>query len=54
MAQGDWTKSEAEATKEAVGEIFDGLSRPKKGEFLGHLDDILLFLERAKKEAPEE
>jgi hypothetical protein len=54
MAQGQFTKQEAEATKEAVDELFSALPRAKKAEFLGHLNDIALFLEAAKRAAPEE
>lgn len=54
MAQGEFTKEEATATEEAVSELFDALSKAKKGEFLGHLNDISLFLSAAKKAAPSE
>lgn len=54
MAQGDFTKEEAVATEEAVNEIYKALSRPKQMDFIGHLNDIFLFLGAAKKAAPEE
>jgi hypothetical protein len=50
MAQGDWTAEEAKATQEAVEEIYKALSKPKQRDFLGHLNDIYLFLARAEKE----
>lgn len=54
MAQGEFTKEEAEETKTAVDEIFDGLSKRNQGGFLGHLNDIHLFLSAAGKAAPSE
>lgn len=54
MAQGDFTKEEAQQTIEAVDEIMKALSKPKLREFIGHFNDIFLFLESAKKNAPEE
>lgn len=54
MAQGEFTKQEADETYKAVEEIFTALSRPKKIEFLGHLNDILLFINAAKQNAPDE
>ena len=52
MAQGDFTKEEAAATEEAVDEMFKGLSKAKQMDYLGHLNDICLFLAAAKKAAP--
>ena len=54
MAQGDFTKEEAVQTGKAVNEVFDALPKKKRMDFLGHLNDILLFLGAAKKAAPEE
>lgn len=54
MAQGEFTKEEADSTKKAVEEMFKGLSKGKRGEFLGHLNDIFLFIEAAKRAAPAE
>ena len=54
MAQGEFTKEEATATREAVDEMFRGLSKAKQMDFLGHLNDILLFLNAAKQAAPAE
>ncbi len=54
MAQGDFTKDEATFVEEAVDEMFKALSKPKQMEFLGHLNDILLFLTAAKEAAPTE
>jgi len=54
MAQGEFTKEEAQETIEAVKEIAGGLSKKKKIDFIGHFNDIFLFLEAAKRAAPEE
>lgn len=54
MAQGDFTKEEADETVVAIDEMYKALSRPKQRLFFGHLNDILLFIETAKKNAPEE
>lgn len=54
MAQGQFTKQEAAATREAVQEMFDAFSRPKKMEYIGHLNDVLLFISAAAAVAPDE
>jgi len=54
MAQGQFTKEEAKATREAFDEIINSLSRNKKMEFIGHMNDIYLFLSAAEKAAPAE
>lgn len=54
MSQGAFTKEEAESTREAVNETFEALPKSKKREFLGHLNDVLLFLRAAKNAAPHE
>lgn len=54
MAQGEFTKEEADAMAEAVSEMFKALSKTKQREYIGHLNDIQLFIEAAKREAPNE
>lgn len=54
MAQGEFTKEEAEHTRVAVEEMWKGLSKRKQADFFGHLNDIFLFLEAAKLHAPDE
>jgi hypothetical protein len=54
MAQGQFTKQEADQTKQSVEELFDALPKSKRIGFLGHLNDILLFLDAAKSKAPNE
>jgi hypothetical protein len=54
MAQGQFTKEECDATEEAVKEIMEGISKAKAREFIGHFNDIFLFLRAAKEAAPNE
>jgi hypothetical protein len=53
MAQGEFTKQEAQATRETFDQLFEALSKSKKLEFLGHANDIYLFLIAAEKAAPD-
>jgi len=54
VAQGQFTKEEAEETKKAVDELFNALPKSRRMEYLGHLNDIFLFLEAAARVAPSE
>lgn len=45
MAQREFTVDEAKATKEAVEEMFKAIPKSKRMEYLGHLNDVLLFIE---------
>ncbi|MEN6507017.1 MAG: hypothetical protein ABFD92_20980 [Planctomycetaceae bacterium] len=54
MAQGQFTKEEARETKKAVEEMFDALPKSKRFDFIGHLNDVMLFLGAAEKAAPGE
>ncbi len=53
MAQGEFTKEEAGETEEAFREVFKALPKTKQLNFLGHANDILLFLSAAKNAAPK-
>jgi hypothetical protein len=53
MAQGEFTKQEAQATREAFDEIVAALPKGKKMNYIGHMNDIYLFLSAAEKAAPE-
>ncbi len=53
MAQGQFTEEEAQETMDAFMEVVGALSKSKKGEFFGHANDIMLFLEAAKRAAPK-
>lgn len=54
MAQGQFSKQEADATATAVDEMFNAIPKSKRMEFIGHLNDIMLFIEAAKRSAPDE
>lgn len=54
MAQGEFTKQEADAIQEAVEEMFKALTKRKQGEYSGHLNDIALFIRAARDNAPDE
>lgn len=54
MAQGEFTKEEAAETEKSLTELFKALPKSKQAEFFGHLNDISLFLEAAKRAAPAE
>jgi hypothetical protein len=54
MAQGQFTQEEAQATIEAVDDMFKGMPKSKQMNYLGHLNDIMLFLGAAKAAAPPE
>ncbi len=53
MAQGEFTKEEAQETINAFVEIMKALSKKNQIEFFGHANDILPFLERAKRVSPD-
>lgn len=53
MAQGEFTKVEAQQTTDTFKKVFDALTRQKQMDFLGHANDIYLFLDAAKRAAPE-
>lgn len=54
MAKGEFTKEEAAATEQAFEEVFEAIPRSKRGAFLGHANDVFLFLHAAKIAAPAE
>ena len=54
MAQGDLTKEEAKFTEEAFKEGFEALPKKKRMEFIGHANDIYLFLGACQRELPSE
>lgn len=53
MAQGQFTKQEAEETEKSVKEVMDAMPKSKKMDFIGHFNDIFLFLAAAKNAAPD-
>lgn len=54
MTQGRFSKEEAQATREAVEEMFEAIPKSKRLNYLGHLNDTLLFLTAAANAAPSE
>ena len=54
MAQGEFTKEEAAETIKAFQEVFEALPKRKQMDFIGHANDIYLFLEACKKQCPAE
>ncbi|MBE3045958.1 hypothetical protein IMZ48_26150 [Candidatus Bathyarchaeota archaeon] len=54
MAQDRFTKEEATTTLETVDEMFEAIPKSKRLEYIGHLNDICLFIEAARRMAPEE
>ncbi len=48
-----FNKEEAENCREALDEIMKAMPKTKAGEFIGHFNDIFLFLNAAKEAAPE-
>ena len=54
MAQGDFTKEEAKFTADTFKEVFNALPKSKQLAYLGHANDIYLFLSAAEKAAPQE
>ena len=54
MAQGDFTKQEGQRVYEILNELFEGLPKTRRMEYLGHLNDIGLFIYAAIQHASEE
>jgi hypothetical protein len=54
MAQGDFTKEEAAEIEDTFSEVFKALPKTKQAAYIGHANDIYLFLAAAKKTAPSE
>ena len=54
MSQGEFTKEEGVATREAVDEIMKAMPKSKVMDFVGHFNDIFLFLNAAIEAAPNE
>lgn len=54
MATNRFTKEQAQVAKEALDEMYRAFSRNKQIEFIGHLNDIALFIESAQRVAPSE
>ena len=54
MTQGKFSKEEAKESIEALDEIMKSMSKNKAAEFIGHFNDLFLFLSAAREAAPNE
>ena len=54
MAQGEFTKQAVVACRTALEEIMEAMSKRKVPEYIGHFNDLFLFLDAAEKKAPNE
>ena len=54
MAQERFTKEECTSCEEALNEIMKAMPKSKVTEFIGHFNDLFLFLTAAKAVAPNE
>lgn len=54
MSQGQFTKEETDEVYKTVNDLYDAISKAKRSLYTGHLNDILLYLEAAKRAAPTE
>ena len=54
MAQGEFTKQETTRIEEAVNALFEAIPRSRRFNYLGHWNDIFLFLAAAKQVAQDE
>ena len=54
MAQGEFTKEEAVQVSKIVEKMFAGMPFTRRVQYIGHLNDILLFVQAAKDAAPHE
>jgi len=52
MAIGDFTKENADVVGETAEDMFKGVPKRKQMDYIGHLNEILCFVEAAKKAAP--
>ena len=54
MTQGKLSKEEAKSCTEALDEIMKAMPKSKVMGFVGHFNDLFLFLSAAVKELPSE
>ena len=53
MPEERFTQKEAKRILEVVDDLFSGLPKTRQGSYLGHLNDICLFIEAAGRVAPK-
>jgi len=54
MTQGKLSKEEAKSCSEALDEIMKAMPKSKVGDFIGHFNDLFLFLSACQRELPSE
>lgn len=54
MAQGQFTKEEADVAVECVKEILEQVPKTKRPGIIGELNDLYLFIGAAKQAAPSQ
>ena len=54
MAQGEATKQEAKEITNVFKEVFHALPKKRQMEFIGHANDIYLFLGACERVLPDE
>lgn len=54
MSRSDLTKQNAANCYEALNEMFEAIPKSKRMNYLGHWNDLSLFLESAKQKLPSE
>lgn len=53
MADNLFTKDEAAASIKAVSEMFEAIPKSKQMDYIGHFNDVLLFISAASKAIPD-
>jgi hypothetical protein len=54
MAVGDFTKQEADIVYKCIEEMFDAIPKSKQMDYIGHFNEALVFVTKAKRNAPDE
>ena len=54
MTQGKFSKEECASCEDALKEIMEAMPKSKVVDFIGHFNDLFLFLTAAKAVAPSE
>lgn len=49
----EFTKENCKDMESCVQEMFDALAKSKKLEYIGHLNELLVFLAKAAEHAPQ-
>lgn len=54
MGIGDFTKENASRALNTVSDMFEAIPKSKRGGYLGHLNEVSLFIEAARRIAKPE